>query len=71
VAPPGQGGTAEYERLSFLAVTSMKPTARERRIKVRTEKHPSITGGKSKQKLTMTPSKELAKGPLQEAKGLF
>jgi hypothetical protein len=51
------------ERLSFLAVISKKPTARERRLKVNIEKHPSIKRGKSKRKLTMTPSEDLAEGP--------
>ena len=50
-------------RLSFLAGISKKPTARERRLKVSIEKHPSVTGGKSKCKLTMTPSEKLAVGP--------
>jgi hypothetical protein len=52
-----------HERLSFLAVFSKKPTARERRLRVNIEKHLSITRGKSKRKLTMTPSEELAEGP--------
>ena len=51
------------ERLSFLTALSKVPTARERKQKANITKHPSITGGTVKRKLTMTPSEELAKGP--------
>ena len=50
------------ERLSFLTALSEVPTARERKQKANITKHPSVTGGTVKRKLTMTPNEELVEG---------
>ena len=53
---------------------SLMPTARERKLKADITKHPSITGGTVKRKLTMTPMKSwlrVVPPPLQKAEGLY